>query len=133
MKAQDFKKIIREIVDKVLFESIDVDKEKSFDIILRNGDKIKNVKFLKNGEWYQDTKTGRKVGGKVPEGAKVVNENQPAVKEPITKPTTPPVKKPGPFSPDKDKNNIPKKIPAKAGLKEEEMLQKIVARFKSKK
>lgn len=79
MKAQDFKKIIREIVDKVLAE------------------------------------------------------NQPAVKEPITKPATPPVKKPGPFSPDKDKNNIPEKIPAKAGLKEEEMLQKIVARFKSKK
>jgi hypothetical protein len=64
---------------------------------------------------------------------KVLSENQPAIEEPITKPATPPVKKPGPFSPDKDKNNIPKKIPAKAGLKEEEMLQKIVARFKSKK
>jgi hypothetical protein len=64
---------------------------------------------------------------------KVLSENQPAVKEPITKPAKP-TTKPGPFSPDKDKNNIPKVIPAKAtGLKEEEMLQKIVARFKSKK
>jgi len=81
MKAQDFKKIIREIVDKVLAE------------------------------------------------------NQPAVKEPITKPATPPVKKPGPFSPDKDKNNIPEKIPAKAekAMNEEEYIKKIVARFKSKK
>jgi hypothetical protein len=78
MKAQDFKKLIREIVDKVLAE------------------------------------------------------NAPAVKEPVVKPAKP-TTKPGPFSPDKDKNNIPKKIPAKAGLKEEEMLKKIVARFKSKK
>ncbi len=57
------------------------DTEKSFDIILKNGDKIKNVKFFKNGEWYQDTKTGRKVGGKVPEGAKVVNEENQEIKE----------------------------------------------------
>jgi hypothetical protein len=35
--------------------------------------------------------------------------------------------------PDKDKNPIPKHMPAKAGLKEEEIINKIVARFKSKK
>jgi len=36
--------------------------------------------------------------------------------------------------PDKDKNPIPQHMPAKAvGLKEEEILNKIVARFKSKK
>jgi hypothetical protein len=63
---------------------------------------------------------------------RVLAENNPAVKEPVVKPAKP-TTKPGPFSPDKDKNNIPKKIPAKAGLKEEEMLKKIVARFKTKK
>ena len=129
MKAQDFKKIIREIVDKVLFESIDVDKEKSFDIILRNGDKIKNVKFLKNGEWYQDTKTGRKVGGKVPEGAKVVNENQPATKPKPTVAPSKPDEKPKPRRP----LGNPDVKPAPKAMNEEEMLQKIVARFKSKK
>lgn len=138
MKAQDFKKIIREIVDKVLNESMDVNTEKSFDIILRNGDKIKNVKFLKNGEWYQDTKTGRKVGGKVPEGAKVVNENQPA-----TKPLPRPTEKPGPAvapgkpgekkEPNRRTIGNPNVKPAPKAMNEEEMLQKIVARFKSKK
>ena len=64
---------------------------------------------------------------------RVLAENKPAVKEPVVKPATP-TTKPGPFSPDKDKNNIPKKIPTKAeGLKEADILNKIVARFKSKK
>lgn len=49
-----------------------IDTKNSFDINKRNGDKIKNVKFHKNGEWYQDDeKGGRKLGGKVPEGATV--------------------------------------------------------------
>ncbi len=77
---------------------------------------------------------------------KVLAENAPAPAP--TKPT----EKPGPavapskpdkkeperrrrdLRPDKDKNPIPKQMPAKAtGLKEDEILQKIVARFKSKK
>ena len=71
---------------------------------------------------------------------KVLAENAPAnpkEKEKETPTIAPgkPTKKPGPFSPDKGKNPIPKHVPAKAtkGLNEEEMLNKIVSRFKSKK
>jgi hypothetical protein len=75
---------------------------------------------------------------------KVLAENAPAPapakpkeKEKETPTIAPgkPTKKPGPFSPDKGKNPIPKHVPAKAtkGLNEEEMLNKIVSRFKSKK
>ena len=51
-------------------ESIDI--ETKFDIVPINGAVIKGVKFFPNGEWYQDTKTGRRLGGKVPEHAKVL-------------------------------------------------------------
>lgn len=78
---------------------------------------------------------------------RVLSENQPATKpEPAknpdkeveTKPGNPDTDKPGrrrrDLRPDKDKNPIPQHMPAKATkLKEEEMLQKIVSRFKSKK
>jgi hypothetical protein len=137
MNINNLKEAIKAAIDKVLNESMDVNTEKSFDIILKNGDKIKNVKFFKNGEWYQDTKTGRKVGGKVPEGAKVVNENQPA-----TKPTPRPTEKPGPAVAPGKPGEKPKPRrplgnpdvkPAPKAMNEEEMLKKIVARFKSKK
>lgn len=77
---------------------------------------------------------------------RVLSENQPATKpkpaekpdrEVETKPGNPDTDKPGrkrrDLRPDKDKNPIPQHTPAKATkLKEEEMLQKIVSRFKSK-
>jgi len=78
---------------------------------------------------------------------RVLSENQPATKpkpaenpdkEVETKPGSPNTDEPGrkrrDLRPDKDKNPIPKHTPAKATkLKEDEMLQKIVDRFKSKK
>jgi len=75
---------------------------------------------------------------------RVLNENAPAKpkekekEEPVVAPGKPDEKKPErrrrDLRPDKDKSPIPKHMPAKAvGLKEEEMLNKIVARFKSKK
>ena len=76
MKAQDLKKIIREIIDKVLAE------------------------------------------------------NAPAAPKPTT---APPTTTPGKPKPRRPLGNPDVKPGPKAGLKEEEMLQKIVARFKSKK
>ena len=74
---------------------------------------------------------------------RVLNENAPAKpkekekEEPVVAPGKPDEKEPErrrrDLRPDKDNNPIPKHMPAKAGLKEEEMLKKIVARFKSKK
>jgi hypothetical protein len=72
---------------------------------------------------------------------KVLSENAPAKpdkkEEPVVAPNEPGEKKPErrrrDLRPDKDKSPIPKHMPAKAvGLKEEDMLNKIVARFKSK-
>ena len=135
MKINNLKEAIRAAIDKVLSESMNVDTEKSFDIVLKNGDKIKNVKFLKNGDWYQDTKTGRKIGGKVPEGAKVVNENAPAPAKPTEKPgpAVAPGKPGEKKEPNRRKIGNPNVKPAPKAMNEEEMLKKIVARFKSKK
>lgn len=52
-------------------DSGDVDTKGTYDIKLRNGEVIKNVKFYKNGEWYQETPTSIKLGGKVPDGASI--------------------------------------------------------------
>ncbi len=73
---------------------------------------------------------------------KVLSENAPAKpdkkEEPVVAPGKPGEKKPErhrrDLRPDKDKNPIPRHMPAKAvGLKEADILNKIVARFKSKK
>ena len=125
---------IKEALRKVVKEEINnIDTNSTFTITLRNGEKIKNVKFFKNGEWYQDTETGRKVGGKVPEGS-IVNENQPAPSKPQTSPGPAiapgkPGEKPGPRRTLVNPNVKPKPN----AMKEEEMLDKIVNRFKTKK
>ena len=48
-----------------------LDTTSKFTITKPSGEVTKGVKFLKNGEWYVDTATGRNIGGKVPDGAKV--------------------------------------------------------------
>lgn len=57
-------------------KEININTKDKFNIVKLNGEEIKNVKFFSNGEWYQDNKNGgRKIGGKVPEGAKVIKSS----------------------------------------------------------
>lgn len=118
-----------------------IDTQSTFDIVKRDGETIKNVKFMSNGEWYKDNeKGGRQIGGKIPDGAKViktpVKENAPAPSKP--KETPGPAVAPGKPSTDKPKPRRPLGNPnvkpaPKATMNEADMLAKIVKRFKSKK
>jgi len=130
MKAQDLKKIIREIVDKVLAENLTV-KGKKVKSYKQNGDKSYSVVYddgskdiiaVSHNDW-----------DKLNDAPKL-DENAPAPSKPSPGPAVAPGKpdtgKPKPRRP---LGNPDVKPAPKAGLKEEEMLQKIVARFKSKK
>jgi len=65
-----------EIAKSARIPNKNISNEDKFDIIKRDGSKIQGVQFFKNGEWYKDTeKGGRHLGGKVPEGSKVVKSS----------------------------------------------------------
>jgi hypothetical protein len=64
--------IVNQVVTQNEGVSEDIDQDGLYDIITRDGKKIQGVKFFANGEWYKDSNGGRRIGGKLPVGAKVV-------------------------------------------------------------
>lgn len=84
---------------------------------------------------YEDGKQGKPVDMKAIEDLELY-ENAPSKPGPVVHPGTKPPAKPS-FNPGKDKDAIPKKMPAKAGtkatVKEANDLIKIIKRFRSQK
>jgi len=134
MKAQDLKKIIREIVDKVLAENLTV-KGKKVKSYKQNGDKSysviyddgsKDIIAVSHNDWNKLNDAP-----KLDENASAPSQPKPSP-GPTVAPGKPDTGKPKPSRP-LGNPNVDPNPKAKKTMNEEEMLKKIVARFKSKK
>lgn len=131
MKISNLREVIRETINKILAEGLTI-KGKKVKSYKQNGDKSFTVT-------YEDDSTDKIAVShddwdKLNDAPKL-SENAPAPSKP--KPSPEPAVAPGKPSTDKPKPRRPlgnpEVKPAPKAMNEEEMLQKIVARFKSKK
>jgi predicted Zn-dependent protease len=130
MQINKLKEAIREAIDKVLSENLTV-KGKKVKSYKQNGDKSYSVVY--NDDSKDTIAVSHNDWDKLNDAPKL-DENAPAPSKPSPGPAVAPGKpdtgKPKPRRP---LGNPDVKPAPKAKLKEEEMLKKIVARFKSKK
>jgi hypothetical protein len=133
MTKQQLREAICRIIKQELNEAAKINTTDKFDVIKRNGERIKGVKFI-DMRTYVLNGVEKSLNDNDSVEKSTVNENAPAPSKPApsTKPTVTPGKPGEKEGPRRPLGNPNVKPAPKASMKEAEMLKKIVKRFKSK-